>query len=84
MDGSPIRKRKVAFLQVVQIKVLFFILFDSILSHTNNITNYLRKEEERMMTIVARRPKRNYKAYVNLASSITTLQSKRNCKYGDG
>ena len=46
--------------------LLFFIFF--ILPHTNNITkliNKRRKGEGRMMAIVARRPERNYKAYVN-------------------
>ena len=42
--------------------------FNFILPHTNSITkliNKRRKDEERMMTIVARRPKRTYSVYVN-------------------
>ena len=58
--------------------LFYFILFYFILPHTNNITkliNKRKKEEERMMTIVARRLiKRNYKAYVYKASSIIMLQ----------
>ena len=34
-----------------------------------------RKEEERMMTIVGRRPKRNHKADVSYASSIFNVLS---------
>ena len=53
-----------AFQNGLDLFIYLFIYF--ILLHTNNITkviNKRRKEEEIMMTIVARKPKRNYKAY---------------------
>ena len=74
----PIYSRTLRFytLDVIVYFYLFISIYLYFVTHKQHYTvlNKRRKEEERMMTIVARRPKGNYKAYVSYASSILTLQ----------
>ena len=49
----------------------------------NNYKKMPKKKKKKMYEEMARRPKRNYRAYVNLASSITIFRRWYK-NYGDG